>query len=109
MYYVKINDVTKNAFQSSAVRVKVQGEVLYPGEYLLENGETLSSLISRAGGVTKSAFLNGAVFTRENVRQREALRARQLADDVRRAVVSASQTQSDNQINQTKKTISLIT
>ena len=99
--FVKINDVTKNAFQSSAVRVKVQGEVLYPGEYLLENGETLSSLISRAGGVTKSAFLNGAVFTRENVRQREALRARQLADDVRRAVVSASQTQSDKQIDQT--------
>ena len=99
--FVKINDVTKNAFQSSAVRVKVQGEVLYPGEYLLENGETLSSLISRAGGVTKSAFLNGAVFTRENVRQREALRARQLADDVRRTVISASQTQSDNQIDQT--------
>ena len=99
--FVKINEVERNSFKSSAVRVKVQGEVLYPGEYLLENGETLSSLISRAGGVTKNAFLNGAVFTRENVRQREALRARQLADDVRRAVVSASQTQSDKQIDQT--------
>ena len=99
--FVKINEVEKNSFKSSAVRVKVQGEVLYPGEYLLENGETLSSLISRAGGVTKNAFLNGAVFTRENVRQREALRARQLADDVRRTVISASQTHSDNQINQT--------
>ena len=99
--FVKINEVEKNSFKSSAVRVKVQGEVLYPGEYLLENGETLSSLISRAGGVTKSAFLNGAVFTRENVRQREALRARQLADDVSRTFVSASQTQSDNQIDQT--------
>ena len=91
--FVKINEVERNSFKSSAVRVKVQGEVLYPGEYLLENGETLSSLISRAGGVTKNAFLNGAVFTRENVRQREALRARQLADDVRRTVISASQTQ----------------
>ena len=99
--FVKINEVERNSFKSSAVRVKVQGEVLYPGEYLLENGETLSSLISRAGGVTKNAFLNGAVFTRENVRQREALRARQLADDVRRTVISASQTHSDNQINQT--------
>ena len=98
---VKINEVEKNSFKSSAVRVKVQGEVLYPGEYLLENGQTLSSLISRAGGVTKSAFLNGAVFTRENVRQKEALRARQLADDVRRTVISASQTQSDNQISET--------
>ena len=98
---VKINEVEKNSFKSSAVKVKVQGEVLYPGEYLLENGQTLSSLISRAGGVTKSAFLNGAVFTRENVKQKEALRARQLADDVRRTVISASQTQSDNQISET--------
>ena len=99
--FVKINEVERNSFKSSAVRVKVQGEVLYPGEYLLENGETLSSLISRAGGVTKNAFLNGAVFTRENVRQREALRARQLADDVRRSVVSSSQTQQENQLNST--------
>ena len=99
--FVKINDVTKNAFQSSAVRVKIQGEVLYPGEYLLENGETLSSLVSRAGGVSEDAFLDGAVFTRENVRQREALRARQLADDVRRSVVSSSQTQQENQLNST--------
>lgn len=104
---LKINDATKNAYQSSAVRVKIQGEVLYPGEYLLENGETLSSIVSRAGGVTKDAFLDGAVFTRENIRQREALRARQLADDVRRSVVSTSQTQQENQLN--SKTFEFIT
>lgn len=99
--FVKINDATKDAYQSSAVRVKIQGEVLYPGEYLLENGDTLSSLVSRAGGVTEDAFLDGAVFTRENVRQREALRARELADDVRRSVLSTSQTQQENQFNPT--------
>ena len=99
--FVKINDATKNAYQSSAVRVKIEGEVLYPGEYLLENGDTLSSLVSRAGGVTEDAFLDGAVFTRENVRKREALRARQLANDVRRSVVSTSQTQQENQFNPT--------
>lgn len=99
--FVKINEVERNSFKSSAVRVKVQGEVLYPGEYILENGETLSSLISRAGGVTKNAFLNGAVFTRENIRQREALRARQLADEVRRTVISTSQTQQVDQLNPT--------
>ena len=98
---VKINDAKKNVFKSSAVRVKIQGEVLYPGEYLLENGDTLSSLVSRAGGVTEDAFLDGAVFTRENVRKREALRARQLANDVRRSVVSTSQTQQENQFNPT--------
>ena len=99
--FVKINDNVKNNYKSSAVRVKIQGEVRFPGEYLLQNGEKISALIDRAGGLTEDAFLDGAVFTRENVRQREALRARELAEEVRRVVVSTSQTQSDQQFDAT--------
>lgn len=99
--FVKINENVKNNYKSSAVRVKIQGEVRFPGEYLLQNGEKLSALIDRAGGLTEDAFLDGAVFTRENVKQREALRARELAEEVRRIVVSTSQTQSDNQFDET--------
>lgn len=98
---VKINENVKSNYKSSAVRVKIQGEVRFPGEYLLQNGEKISGLIERAGGLTEDAFLDGAVFTRENVKQREALRARELAEEVRRVVVSASQTQSDNQLDAT--------
>lgn len=94
--YVLINENIKNNYKSSAIRVKIQGEVRFPGEYLLHNGDKISTLIDRAGGLTDNAFLDGAVFTRENVRQREALRAKELADQVRRVVVSTSQTQSDN-------------
>ena len=93
----KVNDNVKNNYKSSAVRVKIQGEVRFPGEYLLQNGEKISSLIERAGGLTENAFLAGAVFTRENVKQREALRARELAEEVRRVVISTSQTQADIQ------------
>ena len=99
--FVKINENVKANYKSSAVRVKIQGEVRFPGEYLLQNGEKISSLIERAGGLTEDAFLDGAVFTRENVKQREALRARELADEVRRVVVSSSQTQSDKQFDAT--------
>lgn len=99
--FVKINENVKDKYKSSAIRVKVQGEVRFPGEYLLQNGEKLSALIDRAGGLTEDAFLDGAVFTRQNVKQREALRARELAEEVRRVVVSTSQTQSDNQFNET--------
>lgn len=97
----KINENVKVNYKSSAVRVKIQGEVRFPGEYLLQNGEKISSLIQRAGGLTEDAFLDGAVFTRENVRQREALRARELAEEVRKVVVSSSQTQSDKQFDAT--------
>ena len=45
--------------------VTLQGEVLFGGVYALQNkNERLSSLIERAGGVTKDAYVKGARLTR---------------------------------------------
>lgn len=49
--------------------VTLGGEVTHPGVYAIDRGETLCSVLQRAGGVTKDAYLFGAVFTRESVRQ----------------------------------------
>lgn len=48
---------------------KISGEVKFPGNYTIQKGEKLSSLIERAGGYTDKAHLRGAVFTRERVRE----------------------------------------
>ncbi len=55
--------------------VTIQGEVRFPGTYVIHSGEKLSSVIERAGGFTDRAFLYGAIFTRKSVRelQRKAL------------------------------------
>jgi protein involved in polysaccharide export with SLBB domain len=55
--------------------VSISGEVKFPGTYTIRKGETLSSLIERAGGYTDRAYLRGAVFTRKSVRalQKKAL------------------------------------
>lgn len=46
--------------------VRVEGEVNFPGEYvLLTEGERASDLIKRAGGPTKQAFVRGGVLTRK--------------------------------------------
>ena len=46
-------------------KVTISGEVAFPGEYvLLEQEETLSSLIKRAGGLTKHAYTGGATMHR---------------------------------------------
>lgn len=46
-------------------KVQVLGEVLYPGTYaLLEKGETIYSVIQRAGGLNPAAFTEGAVLYR---------------------------------------------
>lgn len=45
--------------------VTLKGQVKFPGPYALEyRGETLSSVIKRAGGLTGNAFADGAVFMR---------------------------------------------
>jgi protein involved in polysaccharide export with SLBB domain len=45
--------------------VVITGEVLYPGPYALERrGETVSSLLARAGGLTAEAYVEGARLIR---------------------------------------------
>lgn len=49
--------------------VSVSGEFRLPGKYPITKGERLSSVIMRAGGYVPNAYLRGAVFNRERVRQ----------------------------------------
>ncbi len=51
--------------------ITVEGEVRYPGTYPIHHGETLSSILHRVGGFTDLAFVDGAVFTREELKKRE--------------------------------------
>jgi polysaccharide biosynthesis/export protein len=62
-----------------AEQVVVDGEVIHPGAYPVEEGETLSSLLKRVGGFTDQAYLTAAVFTRESVRLEQQKQADELA------------------------------
>ena len=62
--------------------IVVEGEVKFPGEYLIGKGETLSDVIARAGGFTDEASPKSAIFTREAVAALEAQRAAEFARDI---------------------------
>ncbi|MEO8057352.1 MAG: SLBB domain-containing protein [Burkholderiales bacterium] len=51
--------------------VSLEGEVGSPGVYQLQPGDTLKSVITRAGGFTGQAYLYGLEFSREETRQRQ--------------------------------------
>lgn len=51
--------------------VTLRGEVRFPGKYSIKPGETLRSVLLRAGGLTPYAFARGSVFTRQELRERE--------------------------------------
>ena len=68
--------------------VSVSGEVKFPGIYTVKKGERLSSLIERAGGYTDKAYLRGAVFTRERVRELQQNRIDEMVDRLERELLS---------------------
>ena len=51
--------------------VTLRGEVAHPGSYGIRPGERLSSVLRRAGGFLATAYPQGIVFEREDVRQLE--------------------------------------
>jgi protein involved in polysaccharide export with SLBB domain len=49
--------------------ITVNGEVLHPGRYGIQEGERLSSILKRAGGFLTEAYPTAAILDREQVRQ----------------------------------------
>ncbi len=68
--------------------VTLRGEVRFPGTYPIQRGETLHSVIQRAGGLTELAFADGSVFTREDLRQREQEQLDMLTERMRSDLAS---------------------
>jgi protein involved in polysaccharide export with SLBB domain len=64
--------------------VTLRGEVRFPGVYAIRRGETLKSVIGRAGGLSQYAFADGSVFTRAELRRREQEQLDMLADRMQR-------------------------
>ncbi|MBF0625307.1 MAG: SLBB domain-containing protein [Magnetococcales bacterium] len=75
------SDLTLQPFDSLTIKpvpnwaettlVAVKGEVKFPGVYPVKKGETLVQLIDRAGGLTKHAYPEAAVFLRKSLQERE--------------------------------------
>jgi protein involved in polysaccharide export with SLBB domain len=84
---------------SELERVTLQGEVRFPGTYPIKRGETLHQVLDRAGGVTDLAFVDGSVFTRKDLRERESTQLRVLTERMQRdlAILALQSSQSSPQ------------
>jgi protein involved in polysaccharide export with SLBB domain len=84
----------------SQEEVELRGEVKFPGRYPIHRGETLRSVMARAGGLTDLAFVEGAVFTREELKVREkrqldTLASRMESDVAQLSLMAAQETGRD--------------
>ena len=80
-------------------QVVVEGEVKFPGTYRIQKGESLSSVIQRAGGLNEDAFSSGTVFTRKSVAALETLRAKEFAQSIVRDFAASQLTKEEKQID----------
>ena len=84
--------------------ISLEGEFVFPGVYAFDKGETLSSIIQRAGGFTDEAFAGGSVFLREALRAREEQELKRLTETLQAELQAEtlSEANSDIDIDQTQ-------
>ncbi|MBV9625379.1 MAG: SLBB domain-containing protein [Acidobacteria bacterium] len=63
--------------------VKVEGEVVHPGTYGIQEGERLSDVLARAGGLRRDAYAYGAIFERAEIREIEEKNRTQLITETK--------------------------
>ena len=62
--------------------ISLVGEVNYPGPYGIEEGERLSSVLKRAGGFRTTAYPDGAVLVRTQVKELEDKSRKELIHEI---------------------------
>lgn len=72
--------------------VEVRGEVRFPGVYPILKGERLSSVVRRAGGFAKNAYLRGVVFTRARAKADQEKRLQELIREEELSLLSQNAT-----------------
>jgi len=72
--------------------VQLTGAVVFPGEYPIVAGESLASVMSRAGGVAEEGFPEGAVLVKVEAKKREQAQLERLIASIQRNVLAQSQT-----------------
>lgn len=81
-------NVLRSSLQNQA-NVFLSGEFLYPGYYDISGGQTISQIIEQAGGLTDSAYVDGAVFTREAVKEQQKESYIKNAQNLERSLIDA--------------------
>jgi len=82
--------VQEVSYWNEQTQVTLLGEVRFPGTYSIKRGETLRSVMARAGGLTDLAFPQGAVFTRVELKQHEQQQLDRYAQSLRTSIAETA-------------------
>jgi protein involved in polysaccharide export with SLBB domain len=81
------------------VYVRIEGEVARPGVYQARPGESLATMVERAGGLTENAYLFASEFTRESVKLAQQANLDRLIKKMEQQYTSEHSRSAQNLIN----------
>ena len=79
-----------SAKPSKASSVTIKGQINQPGTYTLDEGETLSNLLNRAGGYKSNAYTIGAILSRESLKKLEEEINERIYKDLIKYIINTS-------------------
>ena len=87
----KFNTVSFRTPINDLITVNVSGAVDYPGSYTLESSATLQDLYNLIGNFKPEAFIDGIVFKRETIRERQIESIEKSRADLTRSILTNTQ------------------
>jgi len=87
----KYNTVSFRSPVNDLIRVTINGAVDYPGTYTMNANSVVNDLYELIGDFKSEAFLEGIIFTRESVRNRQRQSILKSKEDLNKALLTISQ------------------
>tara|TARA_S200000501_G_scaffold375348_2_gene427138 strand:- start:905 stop:3169 length:2265 start_codon:yes stop_codon:yes gene_type:complete len=87
----KYNTVSFRSPVNDLITVTIRGAVDFPGTYRMTPESVVSDLYSLIGGFKSEAFLDGIIFTRESIRNRQRLSIERSKENLNKALLTSMQ------------------
>lgn len=87
----KFNTVSFRSSINDLITVSISGAVDYPGTYILDSRSTMQDLYRLIGDFKSEAFLDGVIFLRESVRERQLKSIEKSKQDLNEALLISMQ------------------
>ena len=86
----KYNTVSFRSPVNDLISVTISGAIDYPGTYTLQANSTIQDLYGLVGNFKKEAFLEGIVFTRQSVRDRQLQAIQKSKEDLNKVLLAST-------------------
>ena len=88
---VKYHTISFRSPVNDLISVTITGAVDFPGTYTLQSDSTIQDLYNLVGNFKKEAFLEGIIFTRQSVRDRQLNAIKKSEEDLNKALLASTQ------------------